>query len=537
MSDIQNAIRELSTALEGIELPHDFLENYDPLECLSHRHGLETYLVQQKCSTLRCIVKCYDRKVYTSVNESNMLKSFCHKGLPHFMDEFRDEAAVCVVREYVTGLPLDKYIAEYKPSEAQIVTLCVKLCDILIYLHGRQPPVIHRDIKPQNIIIQENGDISLIDFDIARIYSEEAETDTQFIGTRTYAPPEQYGFSQTDNRADIYALGVLLCFMLTGNTDVKKTGIINKRLASIIRRCSAFSPDERFSDAAVVKRMLLDVDGHKQKMLMHTLGVAALVLFLLGIGFALGRYTSFLVPLVSSKGVRFIEPVLEQAVRVQLGKNAKETITEVDLLAVREIYIFGKEVSNTEETFHDGLGGALRDTPRGTLATLEDVVLLPNLEVLYINYQTLADISPISMLKYLTTVSLRSTFVEDISALSNMKYLNRVALFDTRVTDVSALGSCPILYSLDVGKTLISSVGALPELPRLRELSLRQTTFSSLDGIERYENLEQLDLNRALITNLTPLTSLRNLRIVYADESMRGYMESLEGEAFKVKYE
>lgn len=141
MSDIQNAIRELSTALEGIELPHDFLENYDPLECLSHRHGIETYLVQQKCSTLRCIVKCYDRKVYTSVNESNMLKSFCHKGLPHFMDEFRDEAAVCVVREYVTGLPLDKYIAEYKPSEAQIVTLCVKLCDILIYLHGRQPPL------------------------------------------------------------------------------------------------------------------------------------------------------------------------------------------------------------------------------------------------------------------------------------------------------------------------------------------------------------------------------------------------------------
>ncbi len=96
MSEIQNAIRELSTILKEITLPAGFLESYDQLECLSHSHGTETYLVQHKGSKNLCVAKCYDRKIYKTVNENGILKSLCHKGLPAFLDEYQDDATVFI---------------------------------------------------------------------------------------------------------------------------------------------------------------------------------------------------------------------------------------------------------------------------------------------------------------------------------------------------------------------------------------------------------------------------------------------------------
>lgn len=536
MSEIREAVGELSGILKGIALPQEFLENYDLLECLAQGHGTETYLAQRKGSESLCAAKCYDRKVFRTVSESRILRSLHHGGLPVFLDEYEDDAAICIVREYVEGTPLDRYAAGRCLPEAQIVSLCGKLCDILIYLHGLRPPVIHRDIKPQNVIVREHGEVSLIDFDIARTCDGAAGTDTQVIGTRAYAPPEQYGFSQTDRRADIYALGVLLCFLLTGSTDIKSAAIANKRLAAVVRRCTAFSPEERFPDAAAVKKALLASDGHKQKRLKLFSAAAALVLLSLCAGFAAGRYTDFLAS-PAAEGVRFAEPLIEKAVRVQLGKSETEPISEAELAAVRELYIFGGEVSKTEGAFSDGLGGPLRDTPRGTLESLEDVKLLPNLEVLYVNYQTLADLSPLSGLRYLTSVSLRHTFVEDVSPLAGMEHLSSVVLFDTRVADFSPLAGCPALQTLDAGGTPIASLDALPELPELRALSLRQTALSSLAGIERYARLERLDLCRSAAADLSPLASLPNLRTVSVDESMRGAAEALSAPAFEIKYE
>lgn len=535
MSNMQEAIHELSAALKEIELPHEFLESYDQLECLSHNHGTETYLVQQKGSQTLCIAKCYDRKIYQSVNESVILKTLCHDRMPAFMDEYQNDAVECIVREYVEGTPLDKYITEHDLSEAQIVALCVELCDILRYLHEQEPPVIHRDIKPQNIIMKDNGKPALIDFDIARVYDSNAETDTQFIGTRTYAPPEQYGFSQTDCRADIYSLGVLLCFLLTGKTDVKSAKLPNKRLSVIMRRCAAFSPEERFSDAAAVKSALLSTDGRKQKKVVRACSFVAAALICLCAGFGLGRYTDFLTASAQAYGVRFAEPLVEQAVRVQLGKNETEPITKVELLSVRELYIFGNEVSVSQDAFFEGLGGQLRDAPRGTIATLKDVKLLPNLEMLYVNYQTLSDISALSELSYLSEVNLRHTFVEDISVLSDMSHLRRITLYDTHVTDMSALASCPMLDFLDAGETKIVSLDTLPS--SLQTLSLKRAAILSLNGIERFQRLQKLYLSNTDLADLEPLARAPQLRDVYIDETMRDAAEALGDTAFEILYE
>ncbi len=256
MSDMKTAVSEIETAFDIVRYPLEFLEEYDQLECLAASHGIETFLVKQKGSEKLFVAKCYDKTVYSLIHESNILKSLNHEGLPAFADEFQNVSVVCIVREYIEGTPLNKYIAENTLTNSEIVKIGSKLCNILLYLHSQQPPVIHRDIKPQNIIIKENGQVVLIDFDIARVYNSTQDSDTQFFGTREYAPPEQYGFSQTDSRTDIYSFGIVLRYMLTGGGQEYPKVRIYKPLAKIIKKCTAFSPKERFSSAATVKKAL-----------------------------------------------------------------------------------------------------------------------------------------------------------------------------------------------------------------------------------------------------------------------------------------
>jgi len=265
MNDVKAAVSEIENAFDSSNFPTGFLEQYDQVECLAASHGTETFLVRQKDGEKLFAAKCYDKNSYSFVHESNILKGLNHNGLPAFTDEFQNDSTVCIVREYVEGKPLNQYIAERHPSNQEIIAIATALCDILIYLHGQQSPVIHRDIKPQNVIMKDDGQVVLIDFDIARVYNSESETDTQFFGTREYAPPEQYGFSQTDSRTDIYSFGILLRYMLTGSERENANVHIYKPLARIIKKCTAFAPKERFTSADAVKKALLTANPKAQK--------------------------------------------------------------------------------------------------------------------------------------------------------------------------------------------------------------------------------------------------------------------------------
>ena len=476
--------------MEAIRFPDGFLDAYDQLECLSQGHGTETFLVKAKADDRLCVAKCYDRAVYASVSESAILKALHHDGIPAFLDEFSDEKTLCVVREYIEGTPLNQWLLFNRAlSQQESVALCVKLCDLLGYLHQQKPPVIHRDLKPQNIVIRPDNTVALIDFDIARLYDAAARTDTQFIGTRAYAPPEQYGFSQTDARADIYSLGVLLCFLLTGETDVKNAAIADRGLATVVRRCAAFAPEQRYQSAADVKKALLRVGQTKRRKRAAIAAIAAAVVLLLGVGLYL--YNGG-VP----RGVRFAEPLMEKAVRVQLGKDENAPITPEELLNVKAVFLFGGETSLTQDAFAGGLSGALAELPKGKLTSLEDVKLLPNLETLYVNYQTLKDITPVAQLTGLTRVSFRHTGVSNISALAGMKNLQVLELYDTNVSDLTCLKDCAELYNLEIGETLVTSLEALP-----------------------------------------PLSSLPRLIEIYVDESLRSAAESLVSPSFGIVYE
>ncbi|NCC68657.1 MAG: serine/threonine protein kinase, partial [Clostridia bacterium] len=295
MNDVKAAVRDIENAFDASRYPAEYLEQYDQLECLAASHGTETFLVKRKDGEALFVAKCYDKSLYSVVHESSILKALDHKGLPAFTDEFQNDGTVCIVREYAEGKPLDQYIAEKNPSDQEIIGIGTALCDILTYLHAQEPPVIHRDIKPQNVVVKGDGQVVLIDFDIARLYNSESVSDTQFFGTREYAPPEQYGFSQTDSRTDIYSFGVLLRYMLTGSERETPEVRIYKPLARIIKKCTAFAPKERFASAEAVKKALLAANPkaqRKRKTWMAVCFVAVIALCVFG-GVKWYQYATF----------------------------------------------------------------------------------------------------------------------------------------------------------------------------------------------------------------------------------------------------
>lgn len=295
MSDVTQAVQDIEFAFSSIGYPDAFLVRYDQLECLASHRGLDTFLVCDKRGEHLYVAKCYHRAVYPDAQETGILRTLSHDGLPAFADAFQNERMTCTVRAYIKGTPLNQYAQERSLTRDEIVVLCVKLCDILIYLHEQTPPIIHRDIKPQNVIVREDGSVALIDFDTARTYKNEADVDTLFFGTKGYAPPEQYGFAQTDCRADIYSFGILLRFLLTGSTRENPNVRVYPPLGRILSKCTAFSPKERFSDMRTVKKALLAANPKSQflrKSLAAVCALAACALLAFG-GVKLYRYVTF----------------------------------------------------------------------------------------------------------------------------------------------------------------------------------------------------------------------------------------------------
>ena len=145
-----------------------------------------------------------------------------------------------ITMEYISGKPL----SELQIPAKQLPEIVCEICDGLTTLHAAG--VIHRDIKPSNIMLAEDGHIRIIDFDAARIKKSDADKDTAFIGTDGFAAPEQYGFMQTDERSDIYALGVTIKLLAREN-------YAHSKLRPVAEKCMRFDPNKRYRSAANIK--------------------------------------------------------------------------------------------------------------------------------------------------------------------------------------------------------------------------------------------------------------------------------------------
>lgn len=175
--------------------------------------------------------------------------------IPRIIDCYAiSDATNVVVTEFIEGQTLDELVTRSGGSIQIASQVFPALCEAVSELHTKfSPPMIHRDLKPSNVIVQ-NGNISIIDFGIARTFKEGSSSDTNHFGTREYAPPEQYGFGQTDVRSDVYALGMILYFMVTGCTPTSQARgegfahpFLTEDMRSVISKATSIDPSERFS--------------------------------------------------------------------------------------------------------------------------------------------------------------------------------------------------------------------------------------------------------------------------------------------------
>lgn len=183
---------------------------------------------------------------------------FAH--VPRIVECYKTGRELVVVSEFIPGKTLDAFVNEAGPSLELSLSVVPAVCAAVAELHKAfDPPVVHRDLKPANIIVSEGPSglsATLIDFGIARRYREGAAADTVRFGTRSYAPPEQYGFGQTSVRSDIYALGMIALFCITGEEahgqpsaeSLAHTGVTGP-YAEAILQATSFDPGRRFASA------------------------------------------------------------------------------------------------------------------------------------------------------------------------------------------------------------------------------------------------------------------------------------------------
>lgn len=232
-------------------LYESFLEavttEYDTLHVLKRSPRGTVSVVRHKKSGTRYVFRRYSGsgEVYR-----RLLPVLCPH-LPQIVEAAEQDGQTAVLEEYVQGDTLAELLMGARLTEREARQVTMQLCQALHVLHSMG--AVHRDVKPENVILR-GSDAVLIDFDAARIYKDESESDTQVLGTTGFAAPEQYGIFQSDERADIFSLGVLLNIMLTGKHPSREMAA--GKMGRIVRKCTMTAPEQRYQSARALMEVL-----------------------------------------------------------------------------------------------------------------------------------------------------------------------------------------------------------------------------------------------------------------------------------------
>ena len=232
-------------------LYESFLEavttEYDTLRVLKQSPRGTVSVVRHKKSGTRYVFRRYSGsgEVYR-----RLLPVLCPH-LPQIMEAAEQDGQTAVLEEYVQGDTLAELLMGARLTEREARQVTMQLCQALHVLHSMG--AVHRDVKPENVILR-GSDAVLIDFDAARIYKVASESDTQVLGTTGFAAPEQYGIFQSDERADIFSLGVLLNIMLTGKHPSRE--MATGKMGRIVRKCTMTAPEQRYQSARALMEVL-----------------------------------------------------------------------------------------------------------------------------------------------------------------------------------------------------------------------------------------------------------------------------------------
>lgn len=217
------------------------LSEYQDLGALDTNDNI--HLLRNKISGIICVRKIVSVE---SISIYRFLKEHPSPYIPQIFESIIDGDQLIVIEEYLTGQNLEDFLHSSSFTEEQAVKIIINLCHALSPLHNAKPQIICRDLKAENVMITTSNEVKLVDFDIARTFQKGQKRDTQLMGTEAYAAPEQFGFRQTDGRTDIYALGILLNYLVTGQFPIDK--LADGALKQIILHCTALDPKDRYQN-------------------------------------------------------------------------------------------------------------------------------------------------------------------------------------------------------------------------------------------------------------------------------------------------
>jgi serine/threonine-protein kinase len=202
------------------------------------------------------------------IQEANIMRYLDHPSIPRIVTIEDTGSSIFIIMDFVKGLDIRKTVEkDGKFSFERTVDVSKQICDVLIYLHSLENPIFYRDMKPSNVVLQEDGKVRVLDFGISLVLRGGDKIEEP-LGTRGYAPPEQAKKgSNCDLRSDIYSFGMTMYYMLTGiNPKTTKEKLkpislasneFNNDLDSIVYKCIDVDPDNRYQTAHELKEALL----------------------------------------------------------------------------------------------------------------------------------------------------------------------------------------------------------------------------------------------------------------------------------------
>ena len=536
-------------------LPEDMQEHWTVYECLKESEDSSTFLVKETATGILCVLKWgRNRQTEFLRNEMEIMKKMADRklsGIPKAYRIFEENGEVYLVREYIEGMSLAQMVLQKGGiSEAEIYRISRKICQTAEQFQNPDEPMIHRDIKPENIVVTPGGEVVFIDFGTMRSYKKDGSRDTFVVGTRGTAAPEQYGYTQTDQRTDVYAIGQTMLYMVLESYEMNQLSecAVSRRMKKIIEKACSFEPDKRYGDAAQLRRAVEKCQANNRKKVYKKAGA---VFGLIAAGYILAIFSPDGTVIENKRietaeqsaaeeqiqaEITFREELIEEAVRKELGLSKTDKITASMLENVRKLRIVGKEILDDEDTFWgeghhvDGKDSSFGSV-RGNITDLSDLAQMVNLEELALCNQKIEDISGLKELP-LKKLYLSKNMITDFSVLLNLIDLDTLCIMENPAENLSVIGACTGILRLNIQGMNLTDIDFLKNLSLdyldMSNVEVENNIFEPLTEMKKLDTLCMCDVNEAAAETLSQMSTLKAL-FMWGDSTILENLKPLKG--------
>lgn len=536
-------------------LPENMQEHWTVYECLKESEDSSTFLVKETATGILCVLKWgRNRQTEFLRNEMEIMKKMADRklsGIPKAYRIFEENGEVYLVREYIEGMSLAQMVLQKGGiSEAEICRISRKICQTAEQFQNPDEPMIHRDIKPENIVVTPGGEVVFIDFGTMRSYKKDGSRDTFVVGTRGTAAPEQYGYTQTDQRTDVYAIGQTMLYMVSESYEMNQLSecAVSRRMKKIIEKACSFEPDKRYGDAAQLRRAVEKCQANNRKKVYKKAGA---VFGLIAAGYMLAIFSPDGTVIENKRietaeqsaaeeqiqaEITFREELIEEAVCKELGLSKTDKITASMLENVRKLRIVGKEILDDEDTFWgeghhvDGKDSSFGSV-RGNITDLSDLAQMVNLEELALCNQKIEDISGLKELP-LKKLYLSKNMITDFSVLLNLIDLDTLCIMENPAENLSVIGECTGILRLNIQGMNLTDIDFLKNLSLdyldMSNVEVENNIFEPLTEMKKLDTLCMCDVNEAAAETLSQMSTLKAL-FMWGDSTILENLKPLKG--------